>query len=38
MKEVKNSYDKWKFKLQVKQCYLIVSSVGKILKVKTKKS
>ena len=34
-KEIKNSNDKWKFKLYIKRCYLIASSVEKIHKVKT---
>ena len=35
--EMKVSNNKWKFKLYMKQCYLIVWSVEKIQKVKTQK-
>ena len=31
--EIKNSNDKWKFKIYIKQCHLIVWSVEKIHKV-----
>ena len=34
-KEIKDSNGKWKFKLYVKQCYLIIWSEEKIQKVKT---
>ena len=36
--EIKNYKDKWKFKLYIEQCYLIVWSVEKIEKVKILKS
>ena len=35
--EIKNSNDKWKFKLYVKQFYFIIWSVEKIQKVKVQK-
>ena len=35
--QIKNSYEKLKFKLYIKQCYLIVCSVEKIQKLKIQK-